>query len=561
MYNSPELCYNYRNPTDWESLNKRKYTMKMEEAMKKFFALLLAACMLLGMLSGCNKSKSSGGSTATTVTDDYELVEINGHQYKKYKDMTTDEITLTYFHFDQNETVKYLAERFMQIYPNIKVVVEYENVSTYNDTLLTLVNSSKTPDCIMYSDADFALSNALLADVSGFWDTDPETKNVASTLNEAKLGTFNTKARLGVPVKFFPGALFVDTKVLNTLNVPVPDQNWTWSEMIDLIKKCTVLDSPDGMAYYGLGVYNRLDSYYGIAASQDIVGEFGFDGYDFDLSAWAVGEQEFSSLKLGGYVAPTRETDAMEKWMGDWEGWAGASGHCAVFSEAFWTFQGTWNTPSWKENYDMNIVPYVVPAVSEADAGSDHHSIATIDYGGITTSCTYKREAYELLKFMSFGVDGWYTRIEAYNDESLTNSAGLALKYDVMPVPLTKDEGVWNAYIDMFCAGMTEENTEHWRNYFASCLQPISFGWTSIAGYWNFCDEYFNKIDIHNKVDSGAMQAADYVEEATRKANYFHAKAMLDYFGPGSLYDPNGEYLFLSQEDVALYEQMLTDNQ
>lgn len=523
---------------------------------KKFLAMALAACMLLGLLAGCGDKQGGGGqSDATEVTNDYDLVEINGHQYKKYKDMTDDEITLTYFHFDQDETVKYLADRFMEIYPNIKVITNYENVQTYNTTLLNLVNTGKTPDVIMYSDADFALSNALLADVSSFWNTDEETKNLASTINSAGQGTFQTSARLGVPVKFFPGAMFVDTKVLETLNVTVPTQNWTWSEMIDLIKKCSVADSPDGRAYYGIGVYNRLDSYYGIAAKQSVIGEFGYNGEVFDLSAWAVGEQEFSNLKLSGYVAPATETQEMEDWMGEWEEWAGNSGHCALFSEAFWTFQNTWNSPSYQENYDMNIVPYVVPAVSAEDAGADHHTIATIDYGGLSSSCTYRREAYELLKFMSFGVDGWYTRIEAYNNKELVNSAGVALKHDVMPVPITTDAGVWDAYIKMFCDGMSEENTEHWRNYFASCMQPISYGWTNIAGYWNFCDEYFNKIGIHNLVDNGSAQAADYVEEATRKANYFHAKAMLDYFGPDSIYN------ILSAEDTAKYEQMVQENQ
>lgn len=522
---------------------------------KKVLAMLMAACMLIGLLAGCGNGSSSGGGSATTFTDDYDTVEINGHPYKKYKDITDEEITLTYFHFDQDETVQYLANRFMEIYPNIHVEVKYENVATYNDTLNTLVANQNTPDIIMYSDCDYALSNALLADVSSYWAGDPETGALASTVNSAGLGTFNTSARFGVPVKFFPGVIYVDLSVLETLNLQAPTQNWTWSEMIQLIKDATVLDSPDGMAYYGMGYYNRLDSYYGIAAAQTIIGEFGFDGTEFDLSAWAVGEQEFSDLQLSGYVAPKTETQAMEDWMGDWEGWYGASGHVAIMTDAFWTFQGTWNTPSYRESFDFDVVPYVIPAVSEADASADHHSIATIDYGGITTSCQYPREAYELLKFMSFGVDGWMTRIEMYNDETITNASGLALKYDVMPAPITTNETVWDAYIDMYCAGMDEEHVAHWENYFTSCLQPISFGWTSIAGYWNFCDEYFNSIGIHTLVDNGTAQAADYVEEATRKANYYHAQAMLDYFGPDSLYN------ILSEEETALYTQMVADNQ
>ncbi len=520
---------------------------------KKLIAAALVVTMLFG-LTGCNKetgTKNTGG--ATTVSGETKQVDINGITYNVATDLTTENIELTYFHFDQDETVKYLADRFMELYPNIKVNAVYENVSTYGDTLLTLVNNNQTPDVIMYSDADFALSNMLLSDISGFWNTDPETKQLASTINDAGIGTFQTNARWAVPVKFFPGVMYIDRNVLETLNVEAPGMDWTWAEMIQLIKDCTVLDSPDGMAYYGCGYYNRLDSYYGIAASQDIIGEFGYDGTDFDLGVWAVGEQEFSDLKLGGYIAPVTETQAMEDWMGDWEAWCGASGHVALFTEAFWTYQGTWATEAF-EQYNLDIIPYVVPAVSEADASADHHSIATIDFGGVTTSCQYPREAYELLKFMSFGIDGWKTRIEVYNDTSYTNASGLALKYDVMPAPITTNEEIWDAYIDMYCSDMDEEHKAHWENYFASCLQPIPYGWTSIAGYWNYCDEYFNSIGIHDLVDKGTAKAADYADEATRKANYYHAQAMLDYFGPSG-------YNVLSDEEIAKYEQMVTDNQ
>ena len=441
----------------------------------------------------------------------------------------------------------------MQLYPNIKVNVVYENVATYNDTLNALVANSQTPDVIMYSDADFALSNMLLADVSSYWNTDPETAQLASTVNDCGLGCYETNARYGVPVKFFPGVMYVDLNVLEALNVEAPSRNWTLADMIQLIKDCTVLDSPDGMAYYGCGYYNRLDSYYGIAAAQTIKGEFGFDGTDFDLGVWAVGEQEFSDLKLGGYIAPVTETEEMEDWMGDWEAWCGASGHVALFTEAFWTYQGTWATEAFQE-YDLDIVPYVVPAVSEEDASKDHHTIATIDFGGITTSCQNPREAYELLKFMSFGVDGWKTRIELYNDESKTNASGLALKYDVMPAPITTNEEVWNGYIDMYCKGMDDEHKGYWKEYFDSCLQPIPYGWTSIAGYWNYCDEYFNSIGIHDLVDNGTAKAADYAAEATEKANYYHASAMLQYFGAEG-------YNVLTEEQTAKYEQMIADNQ
>ena len=523
---------------------------------KRIVAGVLALVMVLGLV-GCGE-QTGGGSTTTTVSNEYEEVVIDGITYHKAKDMTTDKITLTYFHFDQEETINYLAERFEQIYPNITVNAVKYTGNDYGGALLTLANNNQMPDIFMVYDCDYALSNQLYADISGFWNTDEETKNLADTIEECGFGCYGTDARWAVPVKFFPGIMFVDNNVLETLNQPAPTQQWTWSDMINLIKKCTKYGDTPTDTYYGLGYYNRLDSYYGIASSQSIQGEFGFDGEDFDLSAWAIGEQEFAQLKQVGYVAPRQGTTDMENWMGDITAWEGATGHVAMFSEAFWTYQNLWATEAY-EQYNLDIVPYVVPAVSEADASANHHTIATIDFGGVSDTCKYKREAYELLKFMSFGVDGWMTKIQAYNDSEMTNASGLALKHDSMPAPITKNETVWEAYIDMYCSDMDAEHKELWKNYFASCMQPIPFGWTAIAGYWNFCDEYFNSISsggqtgIHNIVDVGVGKAADYVEEATIKANWYHADAMISYFGPDG-------YDVLTEEQLAKYQAMYAAN-
>ena len=286
---------------------------------KKLLALALSMTMVAGLLTGCGNSAGGGSAETGSVSGETEQKEIGGITYNVAKDLTTDDIELTYFHFDQEETVKKLAERFQEIYPNIKVNPVYESVATYDDTLLTLVTNQQTPDVIMYSDADFALSNNLLADITDLYNSDPETKNLASTINDCGIGEFSTGHRFAVPVKFFPGVMYVDLNCLKKLNIDPPSRNWTWKDMIDLIKKATVQDSSDGLSYYGCGYYNRLDSYYGIAAAQTIQGEFGYNGETFDLGIWAKGEQEFAGLKQGGYIAPTQSTIQMENWMGDFD--------------------------------------------------------------------------------------------------------------------------------------------------------------------------------------------------------------------------------------------------
>lgn len=492
---------------------------------KKLMSLLLATTMFAG-LTACG---SGSGSTSTGEVDE------NG--------VTKDNITLTYWHYEDETTINMLAEAFMEKYPNIKV--ECKVISDMSTDLSAAAAAGEFPDVFVATDSDTALANMYWADITEYVEGDPENENLMTSIKDYGIGKFDTDHWFAMPVYYQPSAVFIDRNVIKKLNLEMPRTDWTWDEMIQLIKDATV-DDRSGMKYYGLGYYNRLDSLYGIAAcspdERGIKGEFGFDGEGFDLSYWATGEQEFSDLKLAGYVAPQQNTQAMEDWSGDWSTYFGATGHVAVFSEGFWTYQNLWATEGYQEMYGLDIVPYVTPNVVDEKV---HNVIANMYLGGVSTSCKHPYEAYLLLKWMGWGVEGWKTRISIYSDESITNSSGVALKHSNMPVPMNLDEEVWSGYKAMFYDGTDKD--KYWDDYFSSITRPVSYGWYNIAGYWNFCDQYFNSIGIHDLVDNGSAKAADYAAEATEQANYYHAEAMISYFGPTG-------YDVLSDEDLAKYQ-------
>lgn len=559
---------------------------------KKLVASLMVATMVVGLTAcgggGSQTNNSGGGDGDTPKVGKTEDVEINGITYHKATDLTTDDITLTFFHFMDQSTVLYLADRFMELYPNIKVEIPENTVDDYQAALSNMGADGSFPDVFMYTDAEYSLSQHWFYDITSMFESDPEADDLVDTVRdpETGMGTFSTGHRLALPAKFYPGIMYADRNCFKKLNITPPDADWTWKEMIDIVKQAT--KEVDGVKYFGIGMTadKRLDSYYGIASSQDVIGEFGFNGTEFDLSAWAEGEQEFSELKKNGYVAPQPNTNGMGEWQGNGPEdeaarsiWCGSTGQVALFGEEFWTFQNLWNTEDYKQ-YNLDIVPYVVPAVSEADASADHHSLATIYFGGVSAYTEHPREAYELMKFLFWGRDGWLTKIELYNsgacayeDGQLKNPGDpgyedttATLKAMDMFCPITTNQDVWDAFIPMYCDGMDEEHTELWKNYFKSCMHPICYGWHNIAGYHNACDQYFNAVGdgkgIHTLVDQGA-KAADYVDEATKKFNYYHAVAMLDYFGPvGNDYDEDGSsYEILTDDDVAKYEKMIKDNE
>lgn len=512
--------------------------------MKRLIGLLLVLTMCIGLMSGCvfgsdeeDESTNTNDANNNSVTDNdakKDNTDTTGDPTAEPSEesepvglpaMTEEEITLTYLNFDSEVLTQELAKKFEEIYPNITVEVQYIAVADFGTTLLNLISAGNVPDAFMYSDVDFALSNQLLYDMTDLWNADAENQNLLSTINEYGIGTYDSGRKWGTPMKFFPGAVWVDRSAMETLNLEMPRKDWTWDEMIQLIKDAT--DHTQTPAYYGLGAYTRLDSYYGIAASQNIKGEFGWDGDGFDLSIWAVGEQEFSDLKLNKYVSPDTETQRMEDWLGDWEGWSGASGRIAVSSEAYWTYMNIWDTDEYKLDMGINFVPYVIPSVEEVDGVAN--TIATMDMGGISSATEHPREAYELLKFMGWGVDGWKAKMEIFHDETITNSSDQPLIRDSLPAPISLDEELWADYRSLYPTD--EVDGPYWDVFFENCTRPVPYGWMSIAGYWTFCDEYFNNIGIHNLVDTGQAKASDYADEATEQANLYHKEAMMEYFG------------------------------
>ena len=519
---------------------------------KLLVSMTLVASMLVGV-AACGGGNTETGSTnqgstdkGTTSNGGSNGTETAGGQevFGGYK-VTTEEITLTFWHYEDATTIKYLAEKFMEMYPNI--TVEHKNITDMSTDLSAAAAAGTFPDVFEGTDSDTALANMYWADITEYWNADPENQNLMGTINEYGIGMFDTNVRYAAPMLCWPSAVFIDRNVIETLNLDMPRTDWTWDEMIQLIKDATVYD-PD-MQYFGLGYYNRLDSLYGIAAVspevRQIKGEFGFNGEDFDLSYWAIGEQQFSDLKLAGYVAPQQSTQEMEDWTGDWDTWFGATGRVAVFSEGLWTYQNLWGTDGYQEQYGLDIVPYVTPNVVDE---KEHNVISTMYMGGVSTSCKYPLEAYLLLKFMGWGIDGWNARLEIYKDPSVVNESGVALKHAQMPMPLTLDEKVWEGYKSLF--PQDEDRKPYWDDFFASVTRPVPYGWYSIAGYWNFCDQYFNKIGIHDLVDNGSAKAADYTEQATEQANYYHAEAMISYFGPSG-------YNVLSEEELAKYQAVV----
>lgn len=517
---------------------------------KKVLSVFMAATVCTSSLVGCggssNKAADTSGESQTENTaaatdaateaskeETSSTTETDSQEASALPAMTTENITLTYMHFDNDDLTKVVAKAFMEKYPNITVETQAFSTDGYNDTLLNLVQSGQTPDCMMIlGNCDFALSNAILGDMTPYWENDAENHKILPSINSAKLGYYGTDKKLATPIKFFPDAIYCDLNVLEMLNLQAPSTSWTWDEMVDAIKAATNTD----MNTYGFNQYHSLVTYYPVNHDSNCMGEFGWDGAGYNMEEWAKGVNQWAELVNGKYHAPYGDTDEMEAWTGDRTMWAAYTGKLGYQLDAGWTYLNLFDTPDYRSR-GMEWVPYTTPR------GENGYAFGVLDFGGISSSTEHPREAYELLKWMGWGVEGWKAKLVAYQDT--TTFAENPLYRQSMPCPITTDEGIWKEYQESFyptaqtrtyqsvndpvnseALVSAEEDAKYGKyfdDFFANCKNAIPFGDCQIPGFSDFLStSYFAVGDtpsVEDQVRLNGKNASDFVSELAQKGN------------------------------------------
>lgn len=141
--------------------------------MKKWQKILSVTSVLAlcaGSLSACGGgSASSSSADSSASSKESSAAESSSESASTLPAMTTDKITLTYASWENDVLTKYMAQKFMEKYPNITVETIYYGTDVYNDSLLNLVNAGQTPDCFwILGECDFAIENELLGDMTQY---------------------------------------------------------------------------------------------------------------------------------------------------------------------------------------------------------------------------------------------------------------------------------------------------------------------------------------------------------------------------------------------------------
>ncbi len=466
--------------------------------MKKILSLVLALSMLLSMAS-------------FAVAEEYNMPAMN----------TTDPIHLSVMIWDDFELTQALADSFCQIYPNITVEIVRTTTDTVTADLTNYAASGTLPDIFMFLDLDPLLANPYLADITEYIENDEEAQTkLYPTLR--RMGYIDGERCYFMAGEFLPATVYLDQNVFEMLNVEMPAQDWTWEQFVELTQ--TMTDPTQSIWAYTNGMYAPV-TFGPISLTENAIGEFGWNGesYNFE-SGWAEAlELQLENIQLGNtcvggsdaYLAvdPSNE-------------WPGQTGHVAILTDAFWTFNNIYAKPLALDR-GIKMVPYNPPVGAENGG-----QLAFLDGVAVSSGCEHVREAYELMKYLFWGKDGWMKRAELFPTiywEGTENKA-----YDLPNcLPMIQDEEL-NAALAPLFPDLGYWND--WETFLGNIKNPVTWGARTIPGFNAFLANYYNGADfngvigIEGAISQGAVDPWDYVDALAEQGRYYYDQAMTAFF-------------------------------
>lgn len=442
-------------------------------------------------------------------------------------------INLTYADWGDEEFNQAMIDAFMKEYPHIKVKIDPVGGTgaEFTGNLIAQAQGDFLPDVFAIDNVPTVIKEGLTLDVAQYWDADEDAKLVYSGI--AETGVYNGK-RYAVPsFQFFKG-IFINKTIFKDPEkglTPVegkyrldeeglPLKDWTYSEMVEIAKAITNYTVNDKSTFVsGLGLW------YGAADFQQIwpfmddpnVGYDTWDGTKFNYTsdAWKDAMRAkvdlMDNVKYPGVTSnfPADDTEFLAEL-----GWMIATGYHAMQIDGTWNFGAV--TQALENNQELGFWPY--------PGGEGGQKVPTIlDYQCVSSQTRHPEEAYLLAKWMTYGKQGWLTRLDLLQkrrDEEIAK--GDPISHLIM-FPVADYPEVWekvdqflhdkdgNIYID----GLQDilDNIEN--------AQPDLDKW--LAGYKDFWtwvhDEEDNPYRWVNLLEQGPTAVDTFAAEWNKKIN------------------------------------------
>lgn len=494
----------------------------MTQKVKKIICLALVACMVMTCFSACGSNDSGSSSSNSSTSSTSGMPEL---------DEETN-MTISIMYWDDEALFQGMEIAFEELHPNIDVQLITSTTSDIAQACSDYSAANTLPDCLWYvNEIDTPIYSGYWQDMTVYFENDSESSNLIKGIVEYEIGYFGTDYKFCTPMKWFPDVAWVNKQFFEDNSLDMPSTDWTWEEFETVIEEATMSNATGrygSKQSFGLcctgGCYPV--TWYCLAADDECIAEFGWTGSAYHMDNWAVALNKQASYLKNGWLIDDNETynpyqyinttTAMASVYGE-EVFAQDAGYVAIRADKWWCWQYYWNNED--QGFLANnviFVPYIQPHVSTTEGKTN---ISTMDMGGIGQSSTHPREAYEVLKYFDWGVDGWLEKIDLYTTWSTEEMTNQELRNKQIDCPTTLDDTVWDKF--MACEWFPQEDDELGRyEYFQACFSKMrekywtALGATIIPGFNTWLTNIYqaNDSEIERSILYEGADATQYVD-------------------------------------------------
>ena len=492
--------------------------------MRKRLSTLMAVLLIAAVaFSGSSKKKASKPDTqpTNTETEDTNAPEEteSGEEAETGKSVFDEPVTLSYLAWnlgtaEEDNLERKMLAKFQEVYPNVTINIvevplnEDGSAGDYGNYLNTLAAQKALPDVYMWTSVPDTASAGWAADVSAYAEEDAEYQNVVAAVRDG--GRINNKV-YGIPFQMHLFGIMQNYNIYEELNVDPLPYSYTLDDLLEKIA-ATTTDKYRGIDNFAIEDWGAL-------VDSDTIGFGTFDGekYNFSSEEFAKAIDTYKEVVEKGYTGNGSYT---EPWLPEGVNWAWGEGYIANQYEASWSIAGFQNG---ERPFKSDLIPLPNEKV-----------ILVPDFIFVAANTENTEAAYELAKWMSFGVDGMKARMEIKDENGIVGYSGLPLNagYDAeIDDYFLKDYEDFPMFLQVYAS--LKEKPE---NVYVEGFKVIP-GYTKsrfdadtgVVGTVNGEEKSLTMSELIIAIIKGDKQLSDYAAEMDKVANkiYNDAKANL----------------------------------
>ncbi|MCU9612682.1 extracellular solute-binding protein [Caldibacillus lycopersici] len=370
--------------------------------MKKLVSLLIAFSFIF-VMAACSGNSDEAGKKDGDTSKKEEQVTI---KYANWNLGTEEE----------NNIERQMIAAFEEAYPNIHVEIDQSiDSADWNGSLSAAASAGKMPDVFAMSSLPLALSNDWVMDITSIAEADEEFAKVSETVQQSI--KFNDKL-VAVPFAQHMLGYYVNKDLFNEANLDYPEYGASVEEFEAAIKGITDINA----GVVGLMDANNIPDWYPAAVNPDM-GWFTYKDGSYSLNSTEfISAMNFAKeLETNSYTYNSLTEDQKANFNAQDAGQVWLNGGIAI------RWDGTWANASYATEATFDFDFLGLPGGRTA---------ITNDLLGISATTEHPEEVYTFAKWMSFGKDGFFKRLEIADEMGIP----------VNSLPISTDQEVVDEY-------------------------------------------------------------------------------------------------------------------